>query len=122
PTGNSSRKSSYKYYTRGLYFKQTSLIVSFETKISLNCMFTTRVFGRGELGKLLNLYSGGAKSYMSNGNYNKPFNDAIAHKQNIEGYAKNTAGKVPLPTKILLYFMFGSAFIMIILSIISYFL
>ncbi len=33
---------------------------------------------------------------MSIGNHNKPFNDAIAHKQNIEGYPKNSGGKLPL--------------------------
>ncbi|KHE73186.1 hypothetical protein LD39_00495 [Halobacillus sp. BBL2006] len=59
---------------------------------------------------------------MSNGNHNKPFNDAIAHKQNIEGYPKNSGGKLPLPIKLIGYFLFGSFILMILIGLVGNFL
>ncbi|CDQ21349.1 hypothetical protein [Halobacillus karajensis] len=45
---------------------------------------------------------------MNKGNQNKPYNEAIAHKQNIEGYPKTSGGKPPLPIKLIGYFLFVS--------------
>ncbi|MGP4063228.1 hypothetical protein [Halobacillus sp. H74] len=59
---------------------------------------------------------------MDNGNQHKPFNDAIAHKQNIEGYPKASGGKLPLPIKLIGYFLFGSFFLMILIGVVGNFL
>ncbi|RWZ58548.1 hypothetical protein EQV77_06165 [Halobacillus fulvus] len=55
---------------------------------------------------------------MSNGSH-KPFNDVIAHKQNIEGYPKGRGGKLPLPIKIIGYVLFGSFFLMMLIGVVG---
>ncbi|MFK3960021.1 hypothetical protein [Guptibacillus hwajinpoensis] len=59
---------------------------------------------------------------MNNENENKPFNDAIAHKQNIEGYPKTRGGKLPLPIKVIGFFLFGSLVIMLLIGLVGQFL
>ncbi|MBN8210130.1 hypothetical protein JI666_15355 [Bacillus sp. NTK071] len=59
---------------------------------------------------------------MSNENQNKPFNDAIAHKQNIEGFPKSRGGKLPYPIKLIGFFLFGSFVLMFIIGLVGNFL
>ncbi|WP_371018909.1 hypothetical protein [Pseudalkalibacillus sp. JSM 102089] len=59
---------------------------------------------------------------MNNGNENKPFNDAIAHKQNIEGLPKTRGGRLPLPIKLIGYFLFGSFILMLLIGLVGNFL
>lgn len=65
---------------------------------------------------------GGTKLSVNNGNENKPFNDAIAHKQNIEGFPKTRGGRLPLPIKLIGYFLFGSFILMLLIGLVGNFL
>ncbi|SFL44321.1 hypothetical protein SAMN04487943_101577 [Gracilibacillus orientalis] len=49
----------------------------------------------------------------------KPFNDVMKHKQNIEGAPTNKGGRLPLPIKIIGYFLFGGMILMGILAMIA---
>ncbi|SOC41559.1 hypothetical protein [Ureibacillus acetophenoni] len=55
-------------------------------------------------------------------NYNserdKPFNDAMEHLNRVEGYPISKGGNLPLPIKIIGYFMFGGITLMILLGLI----
>ncbi|WP_413363754.1 hypothetical protein [Lysinibacillus sp. 3P01SB] len=48
----------------------------------------------------------------------KPFNDAMDHLNKIEGYPIRKGGKLPLPIKIIGYFMFGGIIITLFLGLI----
>lgn len=48
----------------------------------------------------------------------KPFNDAMEHLNKIEGYPIRKVGKLPLPLKIIGYFMFGGIIIILVLGLI----
>ncbi|MFD2658404.1 hypothetical protein [Gracilibacillus thailandensis] len=50
---------------------------------------------------------------------NKSFNDVIEHKQKVEGAPITRGGRLPLPIKIIGYFLFGGMAIMIVLSMIA---
>ncbi|WP_194842038.1 hypothetical protein [Gracilibacillus salitolerans] len=52
----------------------------------------------------------------------KPFNDVMEHKQNIEGAPINKGGRLPLPIKIIGYFLFGGMMMMMILGMIANFI
>ncbi|SHG61291.1 hypothetical protein [Ornithinibacillus halophilus] len=52
----------------------------------------------------------------------KPFNDAMDHMHNIQGYPISKRGKLPLPIKIVGYFLFGGMFLMIIIALIANFI
>jgi len=67
---------------------------------------------------------GGDKLSMNNGNENenKPFNDAIAHKQKIEGFPKTRGGRLPLPIKLIGYLLFGSLLLMLLVGLVGNFL
>jgi len=45
---------------------------------------------------------------------NKPFNDVMDHMQNIEGHPTTRGGKLPLPIKIIGYFIYVSLGIMLL--------
>ena len=68
------------------------------------------------------LLYGGARLSANNGNENKPFNDAIAHKQNIEGFPKTSGGRLPSPIKVIGYFLFGSFLLMLLIGLVGNFL
>ncbi|KGP91274.1 hypothetical protein N780_08785 [Pontibacillus chungwhensis BH030062] len=59
---------------------------------------------------------------MNHENHNKPFNDAIAHKQDIEGFPKTRGGKLPLPIKLIGYFLVGGVILMFLFGLIGNFL
>ncbi|MEG0472918.1 MAG: hypothetical protein RR588_11335 [Solibacillus sp.] len=48
----------------------------------------------------------------------KPFNDAMEHLNKIEGYPLRKGRNLPLPLKIIGYFMFGGIIIMLALGLI----
>ena len=48
----------------------------------------------------------------------KPFNDAMDHLNKIEGYPISKGGNLPLPIKIIGYFMFGGMIKMILFGLI----
>lgn len=56
---------------------------------------------------------------MSNHNEepNKPFNDAMEHKNKIEGFTINKGGRLPLPIRLIGYFMFGGIILMILIGL-----
>ncbi|TGB02916.1 hypothetical protein [Halobacillus salinus] len=56
---------------------------------------------------------------MSHGNQNKPFNDVIAHQQNIEGYPKTRGGRLPKPIKFIGYFLFGTFALLMLFGFIA---
>ncbi|GGD14083.1 hypothetical protein [Pontibacillus salipaludis] len=58
---------------------------------------------------------------MNNEDQNKPFNDAIAHKQDIEGFPKTRGGRLPLPIKLIGYFLVGGMIIMFLFGFIGNF-
>lgn len=47
----------------------------------------------------------------------KPFNDAMEHLNKIEGYPISKGGNLPLPIKIIGYFMFGGVILMLLLGV-----
>ncbi|MGP4060677.1 hypothetical protein [Halobacillus sp. H74] len=50
---------------------------------------------------------------------NKPFNDAIAHQQKIEGQISSGGGRLPLPIRLIKYFVIGSVVLLVLLTIIG---
>ena len=48
----------------------------------------------------------------------EPFNDAMDHLNKIEGYPIGKGGKLPLPLKIIGYFMFGGMIIMLVFGVV----
>ena len=48
----------------------------------------------------------------------EPFNDAMDHLNKIEGYPIRKGGKLPLPLKIIGYFMFGGMIIMLVFGVV----
>jgi len=58
----------------------------------------------------------------SNDETNKPFNHALEHKQNIEGYPRYNLGKLPMPIKLIVYFMLGGVVLMTLLGFLRTFL
>ncbi|SFJ70453.1 hypothetical protein SAMN04487936_103398 [Halobacillus dabanensis] len=52
----------------------------------------------------------------------KPFNDVIAHKQNVEGYPGTSRGKLPLPIKLLGYILFGSFILTVVIGVFGIFI
>ena len=48
----------------------------------------------------------------------EPFNDAMDHLNKIEGYPIRKGGKLPLPLKIIGYFMFGGMIIMLVFGLV----
>lgn len=53
-----------------------------------------------------------------NQEWDKPFNDAMEHLNKVEGYPISKGGNLPLPIKIIGYFMFGGITLMILLGLI----
>ncbi|MGP4038534.1 hypothetical protein ACTWP4_01300 [Gracilibacillus sp. D59] len=53
---------------------------------------------------------------------NKPFNDVMEHKQNIEGAPTHKGGRLPLPIKIIGYFLFGGMILMGIMAMVANFI
>ncbi|WP_018930412.1 hypothetical protein [Gracilibacillus lacisalsi] len=53
---------------------------------------------------------------------NKSFNDVIEHKQKVEGVPITRGRRLPLPIKIIGYFLFGGMAIMIVLGMIANFI
>ena len=49
----------------------------------------------------------------------EPFNDAIDHQQKIEGYPKPSEGKLPLPIRLIGYFLFGGIILMILVGLLG---
>ena len=47
----------------------------------------------------------------------KPFNDAVEHLNKIEGYPISKGGNLPLPIKIIGYFMFGGIIITLVFGL-----
>ncbi|WP_163580734.1 hypothetical protein [Gracilibacillus saliphilus] len=53
---------------------------------------------------------------------NQSFNDVIEHNQKVEGAPITRGGRLPLPIKIIGYFLFGGMAIMIVLGMIANFI
>ncbi|MCP3027803.1 hypothetical protein [Halobacillus sp. A5] len=49
----------------------------------------------------------------------KPINDAVEHKQKIEGYTNPSERKLPLPIRLIGYFLFGGIALMILFGLIG---
>ncbi|MFD2044746.1 hypothetical protein ACFSTA_07675 [Ornithinibacillus salinisoli] len=52
----------------------------------------------------------------------KPFNDAMEHQQNIVGTPLGKKGRLPLPIKLIGYFMVGGSVLFVLIGIILNFL
>lgn len=51
----------------------------------------------------------------------KPFNDAMEHINKIEGFPINKGGRLPLPIRLIGYFMFGGIILMILIGLFAIF-
>ncbi|WP_101845603.1 hypothetical protein [Halobacillus sp. Marseille-P3879] len=52
----------------------------------------------------------------------QPFNDAVEHQQKVEGQLKPTEGKLPLPIRLIGYFLFGGIALMLLFGLLGNFL
>jgi len=61
---------------------------------------------------------------MSNHNEgsDKPFNDAMEHQHKIEGFPINKGGKLPLPIRLIGYFMIGGIILMMLFGLFANFI
>ncbi|WP_431801088.1 hypothetical protein [Halobacillus andaensis] len=53
---------------------------------------------------------------------NEPFNDAVEHQQKVEGQLKSSEGKLPLPIRLIGYFLFGGIPLMLLFGLLGNFL
>ncbi|ASF40677.1 hypothetical protein CEH05_16560 [Halobacillus halophilus] len=51
--------------------------------------------------------------------YDEPFNDTADHQQNIEGYPKPSDGRLPLPIRLIGYFLFGGILLMVLAGLLG---
>lgn len=58
----------------------------------------------------------------SNEDPNKPFNDAMEHQHKVEGFPINKSGRLPLPIRLIGYFMFGGIILMTIFALLGNFI
>ncbi|WP_085994175.1 hypothetical protein [Oceanobacillus senegalensis] len=52
----------------------------------------------------------------NNKEQDKPFNDAMEHQHKVEGFPTNQGGRLPLPIRLIGYFIFGGIILMILLG------
>ncbi|MGP4070780.1 hypothetical protein [Halobacillus sp. B29] len=51
--------------------------------------------------------------------YDVPFHDAADHQQKIEGYPKPSDGRLPLPIRLIGYFLFGGISLMVLAGLLG---
>lgn len=51
----------------------------------------------------------------------KPINDAMEHQHKVEGFPVSKGGKLPLPIRLIGYFMFGGIILMILFGLFANF-
>ncbi len=64
----------------------------------------------------------GEKDLPENEEQNKPFNDAMEHQQNVEGAPIPNTGELPLPIKVIGYFLIGGIILILVFGLVGNFL